>query len=135
MDQCCVQHESISVLPCSLLGCTRWRCHNSNVFARAFCLNIEGGVPKGGKWKAGGKIILWPCVNTKDQVDANMRFNVVDGYIKLRDNPAWCITKKTPRDTNEQLTLQKCGAKKMWQKNHYQRRHDNKVCGKQKEWI
>jgi len=104
-------------------------------FARAFCLNIEGGVPKGGKWKAGGKIILWPCVNTKDQVDANMRFNVVDGYIKLRDNPAWCITKKTPRDTNEQLTLQKCGAKKMWQKNHYQRRHDNKVCGKQKEWI
>jgi len=85
-------------------------------FARAFCLNIEGGVPKGGKWKAGGKIILWPCVNTKDQVDANMRFNVVDGYIKLRDNPAWCITKKTPRDTNEQLTLQKCGAKKMWQK-------------------
>jgi len=85
-------------------------------FARAYCLNIEGGVPKDGKWKAGGKIILWECVNSRDQVDANMKFDVADGYIRLRDDPTWCITKKTPRDTNEQLTLQKCGSKEMWQK-------------------
>jgi hypothetical protein len=85
-------------------------------FARAFCLNIAGGKPKDGKWKANAKIVLWPCVNKKDKVDNNMQFEVEDGYIKLKDDTRWCVTKQTPRDTNEQLTLQKCGTKGMWQK-------------------
>jgi len=45
--QRCVQHKSIPILPCSLLGCTRWRFHNSICFR-------ESILPEYRRWSSQG---------------------------------------------------------------------------------
>jgi len=76
------------------------------VWANAYCLNVQFA-----RYVKGAKIILYHCVNGKAETSANMKWVVTGGKIKVKASPTWCIT--LPKlAKNQQLVLDKCGAKK-----------------------
>jgi len=79
-------------------------------WANAYCLNVQGG-----KYVKGAKIIAYHCVDNKGKVSGNMKFKVEGGLMKVKDSPSWCVT-TTKLSNGNQLSLLKCGTKKVFQK-------------------